>query len=117
MFDTLEHGYHAALVLLCEDHRKGYNTVRKIINHWATETEKDIKAYISAVMGELSGLVDDDGYLPESSDSRITNLDALSRICFAMSQFECGYQEVDDAGGYEALFDDALPHFKYPSIK
>lgn len=49
VFDTLEHGYRAALVLLFNYHKAGYDTIEKIVNRWAPPTENNTNLYVEFV--------------------------------------------------------------------
>lgn len=49
-FHTLEYGWRAAIINIAVTYRKrGWNTIEKIINHWAPAPENDPKAYIGFV--------------------------------------------------------------------
>lgn len=49
VFDTLEHGYRAVLLLLNNYIAKGFNTIEKIITRWAPPSENNTAAYIDFV--------------------------------------------------------------------
>lgn len=46
VFDNIEHGYRAAIMLVRNYVRKGFNTPRKIITRFAPSNENDTQAYI-----------------------------------------------------------------------
>ena len=48
-FDTLEHGVRACYLLLCNYIRSNYDSIERIINRFAPETENNSLAYISFV--------------------------------------------------------------------
>lgn len=87
VFENLEFGYRAALVLLCNYQRKGYDTVAKIVSHWAPASENDTEAYIDYVVtNSVDGLMQP----IVSADTRITSFETLAQICWTMSKYECG---------------------------
>lgn len=53
-FDTYYNGCRAAMVLLCNYVRKGYDTIPAIISRWAPASENNTKAYIDTVISGLS---------------------------------------------------------------
>ncbi len=52
-FDTPENGIRAIAKILLHYHREGYDTIRKIIEHWAPAAENDSTAYVDAVAYEM----------------------------------------------------------------
>lgn len=49
-FHTLEYGWRAAIINIAVTYRnRGWDTIEKIINHWAPAPENDPKAYIGFV--------------------------------------------------------------------
>lgn len=75
-FDTLEHGYRAGIVLLCNYvYRKGLKDVSEIIKRFAPDSENDTRSYIRYVVGRLG------------TDCVVT-YDDFSRLCCAMAWFE-----------------------------
>ena len=58
-FHTLEYGWRAAIINIAVTYRnRGWNTIEKIINHWAPAPENDPKAYIGFV-SSFSGIPKD----------------------------------------------------------
>jgi len=49
VFDSLEHGYRALLLLLNSYIAKGFDTIKKIITRWAPPSENNAAAYIQFV--------------------------------------------------------------------
>jgi hypothetical protein len=45
----MPHGYRAAFVTLATYNSRGWNTIDKIISHWALPIENDTESYIAAV--------------------------------------------------------------------
>jgi hypothetical protein len=45
----MPHGYRAAFVTLATYLSRGWNTIEKIISHWAPPSENDTENYIAAV--------------------------------------------------------------------
>ena len=48
-FVTMPYGYRAAFATLATYHSRGWNTIEKIISHWAPPTENDTEKYIANV--------------------------------------------------------------------
>ena len=48
-FSTMPYGYRAAFVTLATYNSRGWNTIEKIISHWAPTCENDTDAYVSNV--------------------------------------------------------------------
>ena len=58
-FHTLEYGWRAAIINIAVTYRnRGWNTIEKIINHWAPAPENDPEAYIGFV-SSFSGIPKD----------------------------------------------------------
>ena len=84
VFTDMVYGYRAAIVLLCNYQRKGYDTIRKIITRWAPPSENNTKAYISAVLADMRSC----GI--SSADDRITDSCDIASLAVAMSKVEIG---------------------------
>lgn len=54
-FSSIAYGYRAAFVILATYLSRGWNTLEKIIFHWAPPTENDTESYLSRVE-KLSGV-------------------------------------------------------------
>ncbi|WP_275348624.1 structural protein, partial [Xenorhabdus bovienii] len=52
-FESPEYGIRALMKLLCNYHKKGYQTVAKIIDRWAPTNENNTSAYIKGVAQSL----------------------------------------------------------------
>lgn len=52
-FDIAQNGIRAITKILMSYHRKGFNTVRLMINRWAPPKENDTGAYVKAVADRL----------------------------------------------------------------
>src|SRR5882724_2109771 len=52
-FDTPENGIRAMAKILLHYRQEGYDTIRKIIDHWAPTTENDSTRYVDAVAYEM----------------------------------------------------------------
>jgi hypothetical protein len=48
-FETMPYGYRAAFVTLATYLSRGWNTIEKIITHWAPPTENNTEGYIQKV--------------------------------------------------------------------
>ena len=59
-FDTMEHGFRAAIVLLHNYVKRGYDNVYEIISRWAPKSENNTKAYIRIVLAHFNGYDDPD---------------------------------------------------------
>ncbi|MDR0543463.1 MAG: structural protein P5 [Dysgonamonadaceae bacterium] len=49
IFETMPYGYRAAFVTLATYLSRGWNTIEKIITHWAPPTENNTAGYIQSV--------------------------------------------------------------------
>jgi len=58
-FSTMPYGYRAAFVTLHTYLTRGWNTIEKIISHWAPPSENNTQAYISTVV-KYSGVAADE---------------------------------------------------------
>ncbi|MDE1489100.1 structural protein [Xenorhabdus bovienii] len=52
-FESPEYGIRALMKLLCNYHKKGYQTVAKMIDRWAPNVENNTSAYINGVAKAL----------------------------------------------------------------
>lgn len=89
-FDTLEHGFRAALVLLCNYHRKGYDSVEKIVTRWAPPSENNTKAYITYCRDHVHVCSDDGRLHCVGYDERLTSYGQLFELAAAMCKMEVG---------------------------
>jgi hypothetical protein len=48
-FSSMPYGYRAAFVTLATYLSRGWNTIEKIISHWAPPNENDTGSYVAAV--------------------------------------------------------------------
>lgn len=94
-FDTMEHGYRAALVLLLNYVKRGYDTIGSIIGRWAPASENDTQAYINVVIEHFNGYADPcykhlhwTDKLPSGSIKDL--LPYLFELAWIMSLVECG---------------------------
>lgn len=83
-FENFYYGYRAAVPILGKYRRRGWNTLAKIILHWAPPSENDTERYISFVE-QQSGVPRDD-ILPSISEAPVT----WRRILEAMTRIEGG---------------------------
>lgn len=112
VFTDMIYGYRAAIVLLCNYQRKGYDTIRKIITRWAPPSENNTEAYISAVLADMRSC----GVCCSnmSADERIVNYSTITYLAFCMSKVEIGR---DAANSIFHDFSHAVRSFKYPALK
>lgn len=110
-FDTMEHGFRAALVLLCNYQRKGYDTISKIINHWAPQSENDTETYISYCCSSIGYMLDTAPGSCYDRDLRITDFWHLVALCEAMAYYESHVAAED------YCYDDVVTQYKYPTLK
>ena len=100
VFDTKVHGYRAALVLLHNYVKRGYDTVHEIISRWAPASENDTKNYIRVVVEHFNGYADP-CYKSLTADTKLPkdNLEALLpylfELAWIMSLVECGLVHKD----------------------
>jgi len=89
-FHTLEYGWRAAIINIAVTYRKrGWNTIRKIITHWAPENENDTKTYIKFV-ASYSGIDEN----KELDDIR-RNREEYRRVLIGMAKFEQGFRWIN----------------------
>lgn len=118
VFDTLEHGFRAALVLLCNYQRKGYDTISKIISHWAPETENDTQAYIRYCCHRLGHLTPSDVWCDFDPHERIVDFDTLYDLAAAMCKMEIGVDPFPLTNlDFHWSFVHARTNYKYPLLK
>jgi len=79
IFDSMPHGVRALAINLTNAIRAGYNTPRKLIEHFAPSTENPTEAYIQFIC-KMTGL-QQDGTIDEKLVDTLTDL---------ISRFECG---------------------------
>lgn len=105
-FKTFYYGCRAALVLLCNYVRKGYDTVPEIISRWAPASENNTKAYIDTV---VSGLAYDwfDTFdaaaVAAVRSRRLTSYTALADLAWQMSFVEIGRWTTKHYSDMESL--------------
>ena len=118
VFDTLEHGFRAALVLLCNYQRKGYDTISKIVSHWAPETEHDTQAYIRHCCHRLGYLTPSDVWCDFDPHVRIVDFDILCELSAAMCKMEIGIDPLLSVPSFiHDAFKNACKNYKYPHLK
>lgn len=118
-FDTLEHGYRAALVLLGNYQRKGYDTISKIISRWAPLSENNTEAYIAYVERGVRLYHFDDADSQFGRDTRLTYYYQIALVAFMMSLYECGvkYEDSLQCRNMEYLASYVIYHYKMPKLK
>jgi hypothetical protein len=120
-FSHLTFGFRAALVLLCNYQRKGYDTIRKVISHWAPPTENNTEAYIRTVSDRLFALYNDAKYVcrgGDFSDQRITSFEFVCSLCLEMARVELGAECFSEHQDHIlAAYHCAVENFKYPELK
>lgn len=94
-FDTLEHGFRAALVLLCNYHRKGYDSIEKIVTRWAPPSENNTKAYIAACCDDVFERCDNGSIHYLDRDERLTSYDQIFKLAAAMCRMEVGINPLE----------------------
>jgi len=81
-FSSMPYGYRAAFVTLATYNRRGWNTVEKIVSHWAPPSENDTERYIANVE-KWSGI-------PRSMELSLSDGADYIMIVAAMSAVENG---------------------------
>jgi hypothetical protein len=81
-FSTMPYGYRAAFVTLGTYLSRSWNTIEKIVSHWAPPTENNTQAYVSAV----------EKYSGVPKDKQLTATDGADYVLIvtAMSAVENG---------------------------
>lgn len=77
-FSAPEFGWRAALKLLFNYHRLGFNTITKIVTRWAPPSENDTAKYIKFVAKRTE----------LDKDAVITSRVDLCKVCAAMAMME-----------------------------
>lgn len=101
-FDSMEHGFRAAFVLLLNYVKRGYDTPTEIISRWAPESENDTKAYIRTAVRYYNHSINDDR-LAIDADTSIVDVVAtvsvrkLTLFALAMSYIELGVNPMKDS--------------------
>lgn len=102
VFDTAEHGFRAAFLLLKNYYRKGVNTIPAIIARWAPYVENPTASYIEFIAKKMLYLgyeIYDDSlnFLPLD----LGNDEVVKDLIWAMCHFESGkrpqLKEVESA--------------------
>lgn len=117
VFDSMEHGFRAALVLLCNYQRKGYDTIYKIVSHWAPPSENNTEAYVAHCCRRLGYLSESDLWIRFDAHTRITSYDVLFDLAGAMCEMEIGSDPMLPNGSslHEAFY-SARKNYKYPKL-
>lgn len=105
VFHDMKHGIRAALFLLCNYQRNGYDTIFKIVHRWAPTSENNTTAYINYVHRATGYPILD----------RIYQFSTLVDICKSMAVFESGSAVLSSE--FTEAFDAAIEEFHYPEIK
>jgi len=79
VFDTVESGYRAMLLLLNSYINKGYNTIAKIITRWAPPTENNTLEYVFFVVGYTG--------TPADKEIEVDGIE-IWEVAAAMSEYE-----------------------------
>ena len=85
VFENESYGIRAAFKLLTNYRKKGYNTIRKIIERWAPHCENDTEKYIEFVSKDV--MIEPDDLITFRS---IHDYWTLIIILRAMAKMECG---------------------------
>lgn len=121
-FDSFYNGCRAAMVLLCNYIRKGYDTVPEIISRWAPASENNTKAYINTVVDGLAyDWFDafDASAVAAVRSRRLTSYTALADLAWQMSFVEIGnwtkshFYDMEDL---KKMFQDIAQSEKLPLI-
>lgn len=87
-FDKPENGIRAIAKLLINYHRKGFNTVGKMINRWAPPTENQTVSYARRVARDLG---------VEVNTVLTLNLITLEKLVVSVIEHENGYNPYSPA--------------------
>lgn len=79
-FKSKMYGYRAAFRVLRTYHRRGWNTLEKIISHWAPSSENDTRSYISFVEQKTG--------IPAGKVLMYSDKQTMVRLVSAMAQLE-----------------------------
>jgi len=85
-FASMAYGYRAAFVTLATYHSRGWDTIEKIVSHWAPPVENDTERYIASVV-KRSGI-------PRGSKLTLSDGEDYILIVTAMSAVENGRKAV-----------------------
>lgn len=122
-FDKFYNGCRAAMVLLCNYVRKGYDTVPQIISRWAPASENNTKAYIDTVVSGLSlGWYDsfDAAAAASVRDLHITTYTQIADLAWEMAFVEIGNwtkSHFSDMEDMKAMFYQIAKEEKLPLLK
>lgn len=122
-FDSFMNGARAAMVLLCNYVRKGYDTVPEIIARWAPASENNTKSYIRTVVSGLSYQWYDtfDGASDAAVRSRrLDSYHALADLAWQMAFVEIGRwttKHFSDMEDLKKLFHTIADTEKLPLLK
>ncbi len=78
-FSSMPYGYRAAFVTLATYLLRDWNTIEKIISHWAPPSENNTQAYISTVV-KYSGVAADEVLTATNGDKYILIVSAMSFV-------------------------------------
>jgi len=78
-FSSMPYGYRAAFVTLATYLSREWNTIEKIISHWAPPSENNTQAYISTVV-KYSDVAADEVLTATSGDKYILIVSAMSFV-------------------------------------
>ena len=118
-FDSMEHGYRAAFVLLLNYIKRGFKTPTQIISRWAPETENDTKAYIDTVVRYFNYTDEPNRYSLHSDCSFVSivtevSLRNITRFVLCMSYVELGiipYKDTTALTMLQRSFEEAYNAF------
>lgn len=113
-FDTLQHGWRAALMLLIKYQRSGYDSIAKIVTRWAPPSENNTKAYIRFCVTHLYGSSDKPGFYDIAANRRITEFADLQALAIVMAHYESGVALNEEQ--VQALA-DAVNDYYYKPLK
>lgn len=91
VFNSTKFGYRAALILLRNYIRNGYNTPRKIISRWAPPSENNTDSYVKTVCDAIGC----------QEDSPIVGTVGMCMLCRAMAVVESGATSATDLYLYD----------------
>lgn len=94
-FESMAHGYRAMFVLLDAYHRKGFRTLRQMINRYAPPVENHTDKYLHFV-AEMAGVAPDDEVDTKNHDMMIKIVSTMSRmengVVAVPAEVEAGWQ-------------------------